>query len=148
MAKLSEKQLKFCEVYAANGGNATAASRDAGYKQPNVQGAQNLAKLGIQEYIKELTEKIKSARVATARERQEFWTEVMRGKAETFTDDDGNVICGTKMADRIKASELLGKSQMDFIEVVKIDGVISIKDMSDDELKARTSELRKKRKCF
>lgn len=49
-------------------------------------------------------EHITSARIATSRERQEFWTAVMRG-------DPGYE---AEMKDRIKASELLGKTQGDF----------------------------------
>lgn len=45
------KQQKFVENILTNGGNATKAARDVGYKHPNVQGPQNLVKLSIQERI-------------------------------------------------------------------------------------------------
>ncbi len=44
------KQQKFTEEVLKDG-NATRAARVAGYKHPNVQGAQNLAKLSIQKRI-------------------------------------------------------------------------------------------------
>jgi len=44
------KQQKFVEEVLKDG-NATRAARAAGYKHPNVQGAQNLVKLSVQERI-------------------------------------------------------------------------------------------------
>jgi phage terminase small subunit len=57
--RLTAKQRIFVEGCIANGGNATKAARDAGYKHPNVQGAQNLVKLGVREHI--------NARIAEAK---------------------------------------------------------------------------------
>jgi phage terminase small subunit len=52
---LTDKQKRFCEEYMIDL-NATQACIRAGYSQDtaNVQGAQNLSKLNIQEYISEL----------------------------------------------------------------------------------------------
>lgn len=52
---LTDKQKRFCEEYMIDL-NATQASIRAGYSidTANVQGAQNLSKLSIQEYISEL----------------------------------------------------------------------------------------------
>jgi hypothetical protein len=47
--------------------------------------------------------------VATREERQAFWTSVMRGEE------------GAEMSERLKASELLGKSQLDFKERVEVE---------------------------
>lgn len=44
------RQQRFTEEVLKDG-NATRAARVAGYRHPNVQGAQNLVKLGIQERI-------------------------------------------------------------------------------------------------
>jgi phage terminase small subunit len=51
----TRKQEKFVEGVLRHG-NATQAARDAGYKHPNVQGAQNLVKLSIQERIEQRRE--------------------------------------------------------------------------------------------
>jgi phage terminase small subunit len=48
---LTTKQRVFVETYLANGFNATAAAREAGYKYPNVRGAENVAKSSIREVI-------------------------------------------------------------------------------------------------
>lgn len=100
---MTPKQQDFVEHYAACG-NATEAARLAGYKKPHVQGSQNLEKLSIQAALTALTEEVASKRIATAQERQEFWTAVMRA-------DEGYE---AEMKDRLKASELLGKTQTDF----------------------------------
>lgn len=54
---LTDKQKRFCEEYMIDL-NATQACIRAGYSidTANVQGAQNLSKLNIQEYISELQE--------------------------------------------------------------------------------------------
>lgn len=101
-AGLTEKQRRFVEAHSSNGGNATAAARSAGYKQPLPQGCENLKKPSIQAAIEALRQEVTSEAIASREQRQTFWTEVMR--------DDG-----VEMRDRLRASELLGKSQGDFI---------------------------------
>lgn len=101
-AKLTPRQQAFVEHYAACG-NATEAARLAGYRKPNPQGAENLAKPSIQAALAALIEKVSSSRIADAKERQEFWTAMMRDKYR-------------QAKDRLKASELLAKKQGDFIE--------------------------------
>ena len=58
MKDLTDKQKRFCEEYIIDL-NATQACIRAGYSvdTANVQGAQNLSKLSIQEYISELQQK-------------------------------------------------------------------------------------------
>lgn len=52
--RLTPKQKAFCDYYIETG-NATEAARKAGYKQPHVQGQQNLEKL--RKYIDERMKK-------------------------------------------------------------------------------------------
>ncbi len=103
--KLTPKQKAFIEHYAACG-NATEAARLAGYSNDKARiiGSQNLTKINIQAALGALTESSKRQRIATAVERQEFLTTMMRGEIE----------CEPK--DRIKACEVLGKMQGDFID--------------------------------
>jgi phage terminase small subunit len=100
MNKLTSKQQKFVEAYC---GNATEAARIAGYKQPAIQGHENLQKPNVKAAIEARDAEPKKIRIATREERQGFWTGVMEN---TQTD----------MKDRLRASELLGKSGADFIE--------------------------------
>lgn len=55
---LTPKQRLFADEYIANKGNATAAARKAGYKQPKASGLENLEKPTIQKYIKSRTEPV------------------------------------------------------------------------------------------
>ena len=111
---LSPKQKLFCELYAGNGGNGRRAATEAGYKNPDVISAQNLKKLNIIDYLSSLTEDARSARIATAAERQQFWTSVLRAEEPSGKDQEGND--SFDMKDRLKASELLGRSQGQFVD--------------------------------
>lgn len=104
---LSPKQQAFVEHYAACG-NATEAARQAGYSagRARVIGGENLTKPAIQAALAELTAKVASERIADVVERQEYWTALMRGEKQ---DDPEMLKIG------LKASELLGKAQGDFI---------------------------------
>lgn len=109
---LSPKQKAFVENYAACG-NATEAARKAGYRKPRSVGSENLTKPDIKAALTALTEKVASERIATAIERQEFWTAIMRGEIS------GDI---EMLKIRLKASELLGKAQGDFIERKEVTG--------------------------
>ena len=82
-------------------------ARKAGYKGSvsvlNDVARTNLQKPAIQRIIKERESKANGKHIASREERQQFWTNLMR-KAKR----DG---------DKLKASELLGRSQADFVEV-------------------------------
>ncbi|MDR0453494.1 MAG: terminase small subunit [Deferribacteraceae bacterium] len=98
---LTLKQKKFVEVYC---GNATEAAIQAGYsiKTARHAGFYNMTQPHIAEIIKNRTDKEILSIIANRLERQQFWTEIMNNP-----DAD--------MKDRLKASELLGKSEGDFI---------------------------------
>ncbi len=117
---LNERQRKFCELYAASG-NASQAAIRAGYSAASA--ATNSDKLlkntNVQQYLLQLSEQATSNRIATATERQEFWTAIMRGEVQ---DGDNPA----KLTDRIKASELLGKAHGDFIERVEHSGDLGV----------------------
>ena len=107
-ADLTEKQRRFCEAYSANGGNALAAARKAGYSQPEKQGSQLLGNSRITAALDVLRQEPTRAAIATREERQAFWTRVMCDQ-----EPEGP---GLALKDRLKASELLGKSQADFLD--------------------------------
>lgn len=102
----TERHRKFCELWSENGGNAFAAARDAGYKHPQREGARLLENARIRAALEALRQATTNAAIATREERQAFWTEVMKSTNEA-------------MRDRLKASDLLGRSQADFIERVE-----------------------------
>lgn len=106
--KLTVKQQRFVDFYDGNG---TEAARKAGYKgdrnQLHTIAAQNLQKLTIKQAIEKREEKRNKKDILSREERQKFWSDVTQ---------DGDV----QMRDRLRASELLGKSNADFIERVDV----------------------------
>ncbi len=101
---LTPRQQAFVEHYAT-GGNATEAARRAGYAERYAGrfATQLLEKPLVREALAILIAQVSSQRIADAKERQEFWTAIMRDQHQDARD-------------RLKASELLAKRQGDFIE--------------------------------
>lgn len=118
--KLTERQQRFVDAYDGNG---TAAARAAGYTGDDRTLAAAASRLLTNGNVKAALEarrvKVLTARsdaqavtnIASRIERQSFWT-------KTMLDPE------VEMKDRLKASELLGKSEADFTEKVKHSGVL------------------------
>lgn len=106
MGKLTIRQQRFIEAF---NGNASAAATAAGYKYPDRLGARLMKMPAIRAAILARENEIRDAAIATRAERQTFWTAVMR-------DAD------MKTTDRLRASELLAKSEGDFIERRELTG--------------------------
>jgi len=115
MKELTFREKRFVELYDGNG---TKAARDAGYKgSDNVLGVSAnrlLRNPKIKSAIESRQKKEISSLIATRQDRQKFWTKVMNSSSE-------------EIQARLRASELLGKSEADFIEKVemKVNGTIS-----------------------
>jgi phage terminase small subunit len=109
--KMTEKQKKFCDFYILSG-NATQSAIQAGYSEDTAKtiGCQNLTKLYLIDYIKERTQKASNSRIADIIERKELLTSFLRGQEEGDSKD------------RLKAVEMLGKMEGDFIERVETSG--------------------------
>lgn len=86
--KLSEKQKRFADEYIKTG-NATQSAKVAGYKQPHVQGSQNLEKLSVKTYIDEKLEQLASERIMSAQQALELLTKIAKG------EEKETVIVGT-----------------------------------------------------
>lgn len=101
---LTEKQQKFMSAYVGNG---VDAARQAGYKGSdnvlNQMARANLRNPTIREAIQKRQDVEIEAIIASRQERQEFWTATMEDKDEAARD-------------RLRASELLGRSEADFTE--------------------------------
>lgn len=105
---LTERQRRFVEAYVGEAqGNATHAARLAGYAGDEnalaVAGAKLVRNAKVAEAVEEARRPLTRKAVATREERQSFLTEMMRS-AEAEDKD------------RLKACEILGKMQGDFIE--------------------------------
>lgn len=134
--EFTDRQLKFIELYEGNG---TDAARRAGYSgSDNVLGKtayELLRNPKIVEAIKKRHDEEIRPMIADRAQRQIFWTEIM--------NDDSK-----ELSHRLKASELLGKSDADFIEKHEHSGPdgkpIETKDVSevtDDALDERIRSI-------
>ncbi len=107
MEKLSQRQQSFVNSY---NGNGVEAAKLAGYKGSySALGVTAFKLLKIPKIVKAIENrqlKPITRHIATREERQAFWTEVMLDKEQ-------------RMNDRLKAAELLGRSNADFIERIE-----------------------------
>lgn len=132
---LTPKEQAFVDAYV---GDATAAAIAAGYSEKTAKqrGYKLMQKKAIRDALNarsriveqvveaQVTEAMpamadqRTARIASRLERQAFWTRVMEGhETETLMDKMGGLHdVPVSMKDRLKASELLGKSEADFTE--------------------------------
>ena len=99
---MTDKQALFVQEYLTSL-NATQAARAAGYSAHTASaiGAENLRKPEIKQAIKAAMTERKDSLTATREQRKEFWTQIMN-------DDSAD------MKHRLRASELLAKSEGDF----------------------------------
>lgn len=134
--ELTDKQKRFCEEYLVDF-NITRAGERAGYKERTV--FRLIKDTNVQQYIKEMMQELKSARIADATEVMEYLTSVMRGEAkeeETVVSASGveamEVSPSTK--DRLKAAELLGKRHRLFTDKVEVSAAVPVVIYGSDEL--------------
>ena len=145
MTKLTEKQKRFADYYIETGNGAEAA-RLAGYKGKNLNNiaSENLAKLGIKNYIDEKLEKMSSQRIASANEVMELLTSAARGELEeevVVVEGEGDGCSGARTIkkqigarDRIKAAELLGKRYRLWTDKLEVKGMVPVMIVGEDEL--------------
>lgn len=150
-SKLTGKQEKFCQLYAATG-NATQSFKDAGYKFTSENAARVLASnlvnknLNIQTRLRELSEKAETEAIASIREMQETLTKIIREEldeeklmSEGMGDGYSRIVSKRQKAalkDRLKALELLGKMKGAFVDNVNVTGnvpVTFVEDLKPDE---------------
>ena len=118
---MTPKQQRFVNIYD---GNATQAAIKAGYskKAARLIGSENITKPYIARAIKEREEKRRCTDILTRQERQAFWVKVIL---------DSSV----EMKDRLRASELLARSEGDFINKIEMTAEMDVKmnAFSEDE---------------
>lgn len=120
-AALSPKHRLFAETYARDP-DAQRAAMAAGYVKQNAsnQAYRLLLRPDVAAYLQALALMHRSDRIADVAELREFWTGIMRG-------------AGEEMKDRLKASEMLGKSLGTFIEKREHSGNMTIQVVYGDE---------------
>ena len=104
--RLSKKQLTFIDLFDGNG---TEAARAAGYSTPETAGKRCLQNVQIRTAIEERRKKEIKPEVMTRIERQAWWTKIILDETQS-------------MKDRLRASELLGKSEGDFLDRIALGG--------------------------
>jgi len=124
-ADLTLKQQRFSDCYD---GDLTRSAKTAGI---SITYASQLLKDPVIKRLIRAREKGRTRKgIATRVQRQEFWTGVLLGEIGTVTktiDKDGEeleqlkVVTQPKMSDRLKASELLGRSEADFTDNLKVE---------------------------
>lgn len=137
MAKLTEKQKRFCDYYIETG-NATEAAIRAGYseKTAKVIGAENLTKPYLKSYIDEKLKEFESNRIADAKEVMEYLTKIVRNEAKeevVVISENGveRVKKDVSIKDRNKAAELLGKRYRLFTDKIEVEGTSIVKIVDD-----------------
>lgn len=141
----SEKQEKFVQEYAKTG-NASAAYRAAGFKcgtsgSVRTRASVLLTKSNIQERLREIHKEIDAKSIADIKEAQQMFTKAMRGELDeevlmTVGEGDGfsKVVSRRKEAnlkDRLKAAELLIKTQGGFAEKIELSGNVPVTFVDD-----------------
>lgn len=104
MKKLTDKWLHFVAIY---NGNIQETAKTVGFHPAYARRMINDPL--IRDALQNRNEEIKAPGIATREERQQFWTQVL---------NDSKI----EMKDRLRASELLGKSNRDFVERVEQSG--------------------------
>lgn len=120
---LTNKQQAFVEYYCANGFNASAAYRiaypscKAGH---NKLGSRLMTNDGIKQAIAKKKAVIKAESIASRKQRQRFWTNVMANAKANWSD-------------RLRASELLGRSEADFTDNISTDDKTKAIELTERE---------------
>lgn len=135
---LSPKQKRFCEEFVIDN-NGFASAERAGYNKK--YSWELLKKEEVQAYIAFLNADMRNSRIASAQEIKERLTRIARGESdeEIVTPRGEKVLKGTDIKDRIKALELLGKTEALFTDRIEQDTTfnfvvdIDMNDSSDDE---------------
>ena len=119
---LTPKQKAFADYYIETG-NASESARRAGYKQPQVQGAQNLEKPSIIAYIAERTKPTEDKRIATADDVMMFLTKMMNGEIkDAFGLDASNADRISAAREIMKRHNVVGDNNKDALE--RLDNVL------------------------
>ncbi len=119
--KLNTRQKKFAEYYVQSGNTVQSAIK-AGYSEnyANARAYELLENVGVSEYIRELSEKLKDERIMTAKDRQVLLSDIAR--------DDEN-----EPNDRIKAVDTLNKMTGEY--TVKVDAKVEQSEKLADVFK-------------
>lgn len=145
VAKLTDKQRRFCDEYLVDA-NATAAAIRAGYSKRTAAsiGAENLIKPDIKNYIARRMAEKEAELIADQDEVLQYLTSVMRGRSRSsvvvvenvgdYMSEAREMEKGPDEKERLKAAELLGRRHNLFSEKVKVDVNLPVVISGADDL--------------
>lgn len=145
VAKLTDKQRRFCDEYLVDA-NATAAAIRAGYSKRTAAsiGAENLIKPDIKNYIAQRMAEKEAELIADQDEVLQYLTSVMRGQSRSsvvvvenvgdYMSEARELEKGPDEKERLKAAELLGRRHNLFSEKVKVDVNLPVVISGADDL--------------
>lgn len=115
----------FADAYSSNGGNAAAAYKAShatcqSDRAAEVGGSKALRKPEIQDALERRRQQSDAKAIMTRSQRQALWTKLAQDEKKPD-------------ATRLRASELLGKSQADFVEI-RVAPIVTDPQMGEDEL--------------
>jgi phage terminase small subunit len=117
LLRLNTREQQFVHVFD---GNASRAAELAGYSGVGhalaVQGSRLMRKAVVRLCIAKRTESDMERFILLREERQELWSRIAVDESE-------------ETADRLKALELLGKSQADFTERLEVKGELTLPEL-------------------
>ena len=137
MAKMTEKQKRFCDEYLIDL-NATQAAIRAGYseKSAKVIAAENLTKPNLKKYIDDRMAKKEKQLIADQDEVLKYLTSVLRGETQSevvvvenigdYMSQARNVQKAPDEKERLKAAELLGKRYGIFKDKIQAEVVLPV----------------------
>lgn len=108
MRKLTAKQQRFVDAWD---GNVRTTALAAGYTYQSAR--QLVTKAHIKAAIGSRSEQERKPTIANREQRQQFWSDVMHDEEQS-------------MKDRLRAGELLGKSEADFTEKIQQDTTLTV----------------------
>lgn len=93
-------------AYRKRAAEGDTAAKEAGYseKTARAQGARLLTNVDVQQYIQQLQDKLAAGRIASMVQIRAFWSDTVRDS-------------GARLADRLKASELLARAAGAFLHL-------------------------------
>ena len=126
-----DKKRLFAQYYCGHLGRTVEAMRADGIPMSLRTAERYVADSGVRDMIRARNEAAESKGIASREERQRFWTRVMNGEEkQSVVTESGKVVSApAKMTDRLKASELLGKSFKDFVDRHEISGELSLSSL-------------------
>lgn len=120
--KLNMRRRRFAEIYAGNG-NVVQSAIAAGYSEnyANARAHKLLDNVGVAEYVKEISDKIKDDRILSAKDRQLILSEIASSTE-------------SEPVDRIRAIDTLNKMTGEYLNKLEVTGTLKTETSKLDAL--------------